>query len=55
MDYTPRERSTLLRDHDSFPYDAPAQRVENFLAGRPSTELGTVAPSYTPGLKPATS
>ncbi|MEO8195996.1 MAG: NAD(P)/FAD-dependent oxidoreductase [Thermoanaerobaculia bacterium] len=33
-------------------YDAPAQRVEDFLAGRPSTHLGAVLPSYTPGVKP---
>ncbi|MBP7421929.1 MAG: NAD(P)/FAD-dependent oxidoreductase [Sulfuritalea sp.] len=34
-------------------YQAPAQRVGDFLAGRPSTELGAVAPSYTPGVRPA--
>jgi len=32
-------------------YDAPAQRVGDFLAGRPSTALGTVTPSYTPGVR----
>ncbi len=32
-------------------YDAPAQRVGDFLAGRPSTELGDVQPSYTPGVR----
>lgn len=31
-------------------YAAPAQKVGDFLAGRPSTGLGTVAPSYTPGV-----
>ncbi len=31
-------------------YCAPAQLVGDFLAGRPSTALGTVEPSYTPGL-----
>ena len=31
-------------------YAAPAQRVEDFLAGRPSTTLGSVAPSYKPGV-----
>jgi uncharacterized FAD-dependent dehydrogenase len=31
-------------------YAAPAQRVGDFLAGRPSTALGTVQPSYTPGI-----
>jgi uncharacterized FAD-dependent dehydrogenase len=32
-------------------YDAPAQRVGDFLAGRPSTRLGEVEPSYTPGVR----
>ena len=31
-------------------YRAPAQRLGDFLAGRPSTALGTVAPSYRPGV-----
>ncbi len=34
-------------------YEAPGQRVGDFLAGRPSTELGSVVPSYTPGVHPA--
>ncbi|MBU0622316.1 MAG: NAD(P)/FAD-dependent oxidoreductase [Gammaproteobacteria bacterium] len=33
-------------------YAAPAQRVGDFLAGRPSTHLGEVVPSYTPGVTP---
>ncbi|WP_025841679.1 NAD(P)/FAD-dependent oxidoreductase [Asaia platycodi] len=33
-------------------YKAPAQRVEDFLAGRPSTTLGHVVPSYKPGVTP---
>jgi len=33
-------------------YAAPAQRVEDFLAGRPSAALGTVIPSYKPGVMP---
>jgi uncharacterized FAD-dependent dehydrogenase len=33
-------------------YKAPAQRVGDFLAGRPSTELGSVVPSYRPGVTP---
>ncbi|OHC64099.1 MAG: hypothetical protein A2040_15945 [Rhodocyclales bacterium GWA2_65_19] len=33
-------------------YCAPAQRVGDFLAGRPSTHLGSVVPSYTPGVHP---
>lgn len=32
---------------------APAQRVGDFLAGRPSTTLGEVIPSYRPGVRPA--
>ena len=32
-------------------YCAPAQRVGDFLAGRPSTAPGAVAPSYTPGVR----
>ena len=31
-------------------YLAPAQKVGDFLAGRPSTGPGTVIPSYTPGV-----
>ena len=34
-------------------YDAPAQRVGDFLAGRPSEQLGAVQPSYQPAVKPA--
>ncbi|MBU0479894.1 MAG: NAD(P)/FAD-dependent oxidoreductase [Proteobacteria bacterium] len=32
-------------------YQAPAQLVGDFLAGRPSTALGSVKPSYTPGVQ----
>ena len=32
-------------------YCAPAQRVGDFLAGRPSAALGLVAPSYTPAVR----
>jgi uncharacterized FAD-dependent dehydrogenase len=32
-------------------YEAPAQLVGDFLAGRPSTQLGSVIPSYKPGVK----
>jgi uncharacterized FAD-dependent dehydrogenase len=31
-------------------YQAPGQLVGDFLAGRPSTELGSVQPSYAPGV-----
>lgn len=33
-------------------YRAPAQRLGDFLAGRPSTTLGAVVPSYRPGVHP---
>lgn len=33
-------------------YAAPAQRVGDFIAGRPSTHLGSVIPSYKPGVTP---
>ena len=32
-------------------YAAPVQRLEDFLLGRPSTELGSVIPSYKPGVR----
>ena len=32
-------------------YSAPGQRVGDFLAGRPSSQLGEVAPSYKPGVR----
>jgi uncharacterized FAD-dependent dehydrogenase len=32
-------------------YEAPAQRVGDFLTGRASTELGSVIPSYKPGVR----
>jgi uncharacterized protein len=31
-------------------YDAPGQLVGDFIAGRPSTELGSIQPSYKPGV-----
>ena len=33
-------------------YNAPVQLVGDFIAGRPSTKLGKVLPSYTPGVTP---
>ncbi len=33
-------------------YKAPAQRLGDFLAGKPSTSLGAVIPSYRPGVTP---
>jgi hypothetical protein len=34
-------------------YAAPAQRVGDFIAGKPSVALGSVIPSYKPGVTPA--
>ena len=34
-------------------FSAPTQLVGDFLAGRPSTALGAVVPSYKPGVRPA--
>ncbi|MFC7421865.1 NAD(P)/FAD-dependent oxidoreductase [Iodobacter arcticus] len=31
-------------------YQAPAQKLGDFLVGKPSTEFGVVVPSYTPGV-----
>ena len=33
-------------------YHAPVQRVEDFLAGRASQDIGAVEPSYQPGIRP---
>ncbi|WP_174909861.1 NAD(P)/FAD-dependent oxidoreductase [Burkholderia diffusa] len=33
-------------------YSAPGQLVGDFIAGRPSTSLGSVVPSYKPGVRP---
>jgi hypothetical protein len=33
-------------------YRAPAQRLGDFLAGQPSATLGSVVPSYRPGVQP---
>lgn len=34
-------------------YNAPAQRLEDFLLGQPSLNLGPLQPSYAPGVTPA--
>ena len=34
-------------------YNAPAQRLEDFLLGQPSLDLGPLQPSYAPGVIPA--
>ena len=33
-------------------YSAPVQRLQDFLAGRPTTELGAIGASYQPGVSP---
>ena len=33
-------------------YNAPAQRLEDFLLGQPSLDLGPLQPSYAPGVTP---
>ncbi|MEH6469311.1 MAG: NAD(P)/FAD-dependent oxidoreductase [Porticoccus sp.] len=45
-----RELEALAYQLGGKNYYAPAQLVGDFLAGRPSTTLGTVTPSYTPGV-----
>ncbi|MBQ0712141.1 MAG: NAD(P)/FAD-dependent oxidoreductase, partial [Porticoccus sp.] len=45
-----RELEALAYQLGGENYYAPAQLVGDFLAGRPSTTLGTVSPSYTPGV-----
>ncbi|MDO4541695.1 MAG: hypothetical protein Q4C00_02545 [Bacillota bacterium] len=37
--------------HGGEDYSAPCQRLEDFLAHRPSTHLGTVKPTYLPGVR----
>jgi uncharacterized FAD-dependent dehydrogenase len=48
-----RRWESLAFDAGGGNYNAPAQRVGDFLAGRPSTTLGSVVPSYTPGVQPS--
>ena len=43
------QRAFVLGGSD---YNAPAQRVEDFLATRPSHHMGDVLPSYQPGVTP---
>jgi uncharacterized FAD-dependent dehydrogenase len=45
-----RELEALAFDMGGKNYNAPAQLVGDFLAGRPSTALGSVVPSYQPGV-----
>ena len=46
-----RKIETLAFQAGGGNYDAPAQLVGDFLAGRPSTKLGEVIPSYKPAVK----
>jgi len=45
-----RKWESLAYEAGGSTYAAPAQKVGDFLAGRPSTDLGEVAPSYKPGI-----
>jgi hypothetical protein len=45
-----RELETLAFEMGGGNYNAPAQLVGDFLQGKPSTTLGTVTPSYQPGI-----
>ena len=46
-----RQLESAAYIHGGASYDAPGQLVGDFLAGRASTTLGTVQPSYQPGVK----
>jgi len=46
-----RKLESLAYEMGGSDYSAPAQRVGDFLANRPSAELGAVIPSYQPGVK----
>jgi uncharacterized protein len=45
-----RKWETLAFEAGGGTYAAPGQKVGDFLAGRPSTQLGEVTPSYKPGV-----
>lgn len=46
-----RRLETLAFELGGGDYSAPAQRVGDFLANKPTEALGSVAPSYRPGVK----
>jgi uncharacterized FAD-dependent dehydrogenase len=47
-----RQLETLAFELGGRNYNAPAQLVGDFLAGKPSTDLAGVIPSYQPGVSP---
>ena len=47
-----RDRESRAFELGGGNYAAPVQLVGDFIAGRASTTLGSVTPSYTPGVKP---
>ena len=47
-----RQLESLAFEAGGGGYLAPAQRLGDFLAQRPSTQMGTVEPSYRPGVTP---
>jgi uncharacterized protein len=46
-----RQLESLAFEAGGRDYQAPGQLVGDFLAGKPSSEFGTVQPSYKPGVK----
>jgi uncharacterized protein len=46
-----RQLESLAFEAGGRDYQAPGQLVGDFLAGKPSTEFGSVQPSYKPGVK----
>ena len=48
-----RELETKAFELGGSNYNAPVQRVADFLAGRPTTQVRTVMPSYSVGITPA--
>ncbi len=49
--YWQREIERRCFEYAGADYRAPAQRAEDFLAGRPTEQFGSVSPSYRPGVK----
>jgi uncharacterized protein len=47
-----RHWETLAYEAGGSNYHAPAQLLKDFIKGQASTELGSVVPSYTPGVTP---
>lgn len=50
--YLQRELETKAFELGGSNYNAPVQRVADFLAGRPTSKLGSITPSYSIGVTP---